>query len=204
MDASYADLAVYSDHRFDYDRFVNDMREAVNLPEEYHFLEIGTRDGGSALMALKTIHESKHPKRWLFTVDPYGSIPYMADATNDQYDDARYRVAQAVLSNAAYHFKLNHYMYRMLSTDFMDNWTKAPFYYENRQINSDSARFAFIYLDGSHDPNTVRLEFEWAQRHLAPGGLVCIDDERFYHVEAMEPVLKLCTNDGQMLHWRNE
>lgn len=121
------------------------------------FCEIGNREGGTLLMAMHHPH-STH----VIGVDPYGGLPYTlpGGAVTDQYDDAMYARMQRLVSASPVFAKLSHY--KLTSED----WIRLH----------GGGKYAFVYLDGRHDKQTVDMEIAFFSEHMADGGIICIDD----------------------------
>lgn len=137
---------------------------------EGDIIEIGTADGNSA----KVILDNMNGNKWFFTVDPYGNKPYKQAnemTTRYNYNDELYRKTIAELYQRACDKNYTHW--KIESLDFMKYYPKISFWSNGRKRKPI---FSFIYLDGDHDTETVKKEFEWAIQHLSTGGVVAVDD----------------------------
>jgi len=151
---------------------------AKKIEEDYIFCEIGTRAGDCSLQLLDVIKET-NSKRWLFTVDPYGTKPYRATTDMDargrvfDYDEQCQRNGMMTLSTFAFNNDLLHSHWRMTSKDFMDKIESIEFWHDGKQIDY---KFGFVLLDGEHYEGIVMQEFNWFKERLAVGGMIVIDD----------------------------
>uniref|UniRef100_A0A6M3L5C9 Putative methyltransferase n=1 Tax=viral metagenome TaxID=1070528 RepID=A0A6M3L5C9_9ZZZZ len=148
------------------------------IDNEYIFCEIGTREGNSAIQLLDAIKES-NKKRWLFTVDPYGTKPYRATTDMDargryfDYDEQCYRNGMMTLNTYTFNNDLLYSHWRMTSKDFMDKIESIEFWHDKKQIDY---KFGLVFLDGEHYEDIVMKEFEWFKDKLIDDGLIIIDD----------------------------
>lgn len=132
------------------------LRNLMSRAPTGPFLEIGNREGGSLLMAME------HPNSTTVDgVDPYGAIPYRIPngPITTEYDDAMHKRMLAVVSKSPCAGKLTHH--KMTSDEFMEEF-HGP--------------YAFVYLDGSHEPDVVGREIAYFSDRMLPGGIIVIDD----------------------------
>jgi len=168
-----------SDHPEGMDHLLGRVRELhERLPVNLSFLEVGSYQGETTCDIIRILRGSE---RWLFTVDPYGSKPYLLDGqfwAGDQtlYTDHTYRRAIRAMATAADEHAVNHAYYRMTSLDFFEVIRRFDFWYRGEIF---PLRFGFVYLDGAHEPATVRKEVEWLREHMREG-LIVVDD--WHHV----------------------
>ena len=166
-------ITKYCDHCVELDYFYNQVLErAIELPEEYPFLEIGTREGGTALLSLNAINDSGKKKRTLFTVDPYGNKPY--EGNSPDYNEDRRRIAMKVISDFCFEEKLNHNHFRLSSLQFYETWIRSNFWYNGELLPK---KFGFIYFDGDHSDENVFKELSMFVPLIHPKGLYTIDDQ---------------------------
>lgn len=169
-------------------------------------VEVGTNIGGSALLFGQLLelmygpHGTNIPSLW--TVDPYGSKPYVGghgDRPEDQppiYTDEFYQAMKANLHGAAYHA---HWL--MPSTEFFRRLHALPYWrpgektvgalevgsgatIELRVGESRAAQdCSFILLDGEHSADSIVCDlmgegpaFGGALKWLGPAGTVVIDN----------------------------
>ena len=150
-------------------------------------IEVGTRDGGSALMWLKLLHEiyGEDPP-CVFTVDPYGGKAY---GGYHDYDDAQYLLAKGALARYP-----NHAHFLLRSVDFFAPMAHRPYW--RHRIEHTIDNFTFVFLDGDHSCKTISEEVEallGPDRLLAVGGSIVIDNAD--HDGGVWPMLK--GYDGQ-------
>ena len=177
----------YSDHPNGLDEFYQmALRVACEAPEGVPFLEIGTREGGSAMVLLKAIKDSR-VSRALITVDPYGRKPYILEKDEkhpelvpegyreieiDHREDY-YRGAAWLLADFCFREKLDHFHFHIESADFMATYPMMKIWWEGRVLEQ---KFAFVYLDGEHNIQPVVNELNWFIPRMVENGIISIDD----------------------------
>ena len=183
----------YSDHQTGLEEFYEKaLRVACEAPAGIPFLEIGTREGGSALVLLKAIKDSR-VSRPLITVDPYGSKPYVLEKdikhpetvpvgfdfrTLDQCEQF-YRGAAWLLADFCFREKLDHFHFHIESADFMATYPMMKIWWEGKILEQ---KFAFVYLDGEHNVAPVINELNWFLPRMVKDGIIAIDDiEHIYN-----------------------
>lgn len=143
------------------------------------FLEIGTRRGGTALLILELIRR-RYNGAVLVTVDPYGDKAY--DDKPYQYGSRFYSDMKRLLADYP-----NHIHYYLTSKEFIAVRKRISYWFRGRR--GGFSKFSFIYLDGSHQPKTVKMEFSQLFPSLISGGIMLIDNTDLYHSE-MDKYLK--------------
>lgn len=175
----------YTDHAEGLEDVYNTaLRLSEELPEDYIFVETGTRSGGSALAILQAIKDSGRA-RWLFTVDPYGMKPYnIGNAVTNtlDYGEGHYRNAMKALSDYAYGNRLLHSHFRLKSLDWMRYFDECEFWYNGERMKP---KFGFAYLDGDHDPVTVTQEYEWLKSHTDDVAVI-VDDAHYLDRQVLD------------------
>lgn len=174
----YTDHALYLEHVYDVA-----FQRSMELPEDYIFIETGTRAGGSALAILQAINDSGKD-RWLYTLDPYGDKPYnVGDAvTQLWYGEDFYRTAMKVLADYAFEHKLNWAHFRMKSLDWMSTFSNTEYWYHAER---QKPRFGFAYLDGDHDSKTVEAEYKWLIER-SPEASIIVDDAHYLEKQTLD------------------
>ncbi|MCU0432164.1 MAG: class I SAM-dependent methyltransferase [Bacteroidia bacterium] len=67
--------------------------------------------------------------------------------------------------------------FRLTSDEFFESWANAHTLTDMRgQNHAAGGQFSFVYIDGNHDYDYCRRDFENAHRFLAPGGFILLDD----------------------------
>ena len=163
------------DHNSEIEYFYNSVFEvAKNTSPDALFLEIGTRAGGTALLALNAILDS-NIQRYLITVDPYGQKPYFAgeQAMGGIYGEDYSRVAMYEIAKFCNDYNLNHSHFRLESNDFMNMFESVKFWC-NGKINP--VQFGYVYLDGEHTEEAMFTELSWFLPKMVKNGLIVIDD----------------------------
>jgi Methyltransferase domain len=69
------------------------------------------------------------------------------------------------------------YAFRMLSDVFFENWQQQnTLTDELGRSFPTGGQFSFVYIDGNHDYDYCRRDFEHADQLLTPGGFILFDD----------------------------
>lgn len=137
-------------------------------------LEVGTWMGGTALVLLEMLEELYHAsdRPMLFTIDPYGQKPYAggdAPATAGLYGAGDYAMAKALLAPYPHHAHVH-----LEARTFYESLVGKAYWHggQKRPITS----FAFVLLDGEHAATSIAWEVQSFARHLAPGGVLVVDN----------------------------
>jgi hypothetical protein len=134
------------------------LRSRMDAAPKGAFIEVGNREGGTLLMALE------HPNCEVVTgIDPYGALPYKIPngPVTTEYDEAM-RLRMHALINAS---------------PLAD---RAAFYHgtsdEYAKLQGDWGSHAYVYLDGSHEPDVVAREIAYFSKLMAHNGVIVVDD----------------------------
>jgi len=130
------------------------------------FVEVGNREGGSLLLAMEHRNSTA-----VEGVDPYGGIPYRIPGgpITTEYDDEMHKRMLSLAGSSPAARKLRHH--KMTSDEYMAN-AEGP--------------YAFVYLDGSHEPDVVGREIDFFLPRLMPGGIIAVDDTETLPPEMLE------------------
>jgi len=165
----------FSDHRNTFDVMVHFAEVCQRFTNGEPILEIGTRQGGSAL-ALMNIFK----KRWFFTVDPYQEFYFENDDTvpgkGTKISMDLYRDAMALLAFEAKKLETNWTHYLMTDYDFMDITRYVKISIKGKWYFSDDIKYSFVYLDGPHSTEYVKNEISYFKDKMVTGGCIVIDD----------------------------
>lgn len=140
-------------------------------------VEIGTRNGGSALLFLRLlslVYKHWHPPL-LLTCDPYGGKPYAEGLQAEgqplaqPYWDENYLAMKKLLSPFA-----NHAHFLMSSHEFLAKVPDATYWYQGMECQFGS-RTAFVFLDGEHEAESVLTDLNLIFDLWHPG-LVVVDN----------------------------
>lgn len=166
-------------------------------------LEVGTRQGGSALLFLTLLNRIYEGgiKPCLFTVDPYGYKPYDSGIPGVEpapiYGDPDYLEMKQHLAPFAFH---SHF--KIESLDFFDRMYNCTYWHPGEEIyksktqegdfalgqRSRMGNLTFCLLDGDHNYRTIASELGhlWGGRNaltgsrinpwMNPKGTVCVDN----------------------------
>lgn len=177
----------YSDHQNGLEEFyLTALQVSSEAPEGIPFLEIGTREGGTALVLLKAIKDSRVP-RPLITVDPYGRKPYILEKDlrdpasvpegyrelEVDHSEEYYRRAACLLAQTCLIEGLDHFHFHIESGDFMETYPMMKVWWNQKVLDQT---FAFVYLDGEHNVAPVVKELKWFIPRMINGGIISIDD----------------------------
>ncbi len=187
----------YSDSKGDQRDFYNLVEYAAKTPKvkgQPPFLEIGTRRGGSALALLKII-EKMYPGTVLVTVDPYGNKPY--DGKPWKYGSDFYTEMKDLLSGYE-----NHIHYHMTSEDFIKIMDTVHYWFQGKE--HDFSKFSFIFLDGSHLPETVTFEYKNLFPRLIKNGFMVIDNTDFYEKRVQRFFNKEISGDFEVINTKDQ
>lgn len=140
-------------------------------------VEVGTRQGGSALMMLHSLEllysEEKLPA--LFTVDPYGWKPYQGGDIHPSqplprlYGESEYKHMKQLLADFP-----NHFHWPMESLIFCEIADRIRYWHRGMQCQVKN--LTFVFLDGDHDAGTIEKELVWFGNRLHPLGLIVVDN----------------------------
>lgn len=142
---------------------------------EYFFLETGTHIGDTGTRIIDAIAESRK-NRWFISVDPYGGKPYKlqdGEYTNLFYDETSYQRGMLRLYMHSFIRKVRFAHYRLKSQDFIKCWDGIEFWSDGSRARPE---FAFVFLDGEHNDETVKLEFDYFFPKVPSGGVISIDN----------------------------
>lgn len=135
-------------------------------------LEIGTRAGGSALLALS----SNPGLHTILCVDPYGSKPFrdMDGAVHNTFTDDLYRMASAMLTKYALDNNRVYIPFKMTSSDFFRIY--ADLWLEGTPTPLRDLKFSYVLVDGDHSDETVQMELDNLEKRMMPGGIILVDN----------------------------
>lgn len=147
------------------------VKQALDISPPGIFLEIGTRAGGTAMMAIKSKQSSV-----VFSVDPYGSKPYID--TNGIapfiYPDEMYRETLAKLSNLALQENKTFIQFKIPSQEYMSK--SLNMWIVGNETTTHNAKYSYVLLDGEHNDITVSQEIAFFSDKMQPGGVLLIDN----------------------------
>jgi hypothetical protein len=147
------------------------VKEALNLSPSGIFLEIGTRAGGTAMMAIKSQQSNV-----VLSVDPYGSKPYID--TNGiapfVYPDEMYRATLARLSALALQENKTFVQFKIPSQEYMSK--SLNMWIVGNEVTTHDIKYSYVLLDGEHNDVTVSKEIDFFYDKMQPGGILLIDN----------------------------
>ncbi len=133
-------------------------------------LDIGTRQGGSALLFLGLL-ELMGLSSMVFTIDPYGGKPYEGGdgAAVPLYDVPDYLVAKRVLAPFP-----NHAHWYCSSEMFLGGMACGNYWWQGTVRHIDS--YSFVFLDGEHTAQSVGNDLAVLWELMQPGASVVVDN----------------------------
>lgn len=147
------------------------VENAMRLAPKGIFLEIGTRAGGTAIMALRA-----NGSEMLISVDPYGSKPYID--TNGIapfiYPDEMYRSTLHKLSKEAVDTEKTFIHFKMPSQEYMTK--NLNMWILGKEIRTHDLKYSYVLLDGEHNDKTVSEEISFFSSRMVRGGVLLIDN----------------------------
>jgi hypothetical protein len=160
------------------------------MPAGLPVLEIGAHAGLSANILAYLLH--KHGRNVpVLSADPWivrgyldeqnpGETYLQALGGNAQISRPAYAdfICQSYLRNTRFFSPHNQpYGFRLTADAFFEKWSAAQSLtdLEGRSFIT-GGQLAFVYIDGNHDYDYCRRDFENAHRFLAPGGFILFDD----------------------------
>lgn len=165
------------------------LKEAVKRVKgvEGAIVEIGTRQGGSMMHIIDALNENQDSGRTVISIDPYGHIPYndgktlgtRYDYTNEMRNEAMQRLYGYVRG-----MEVNFLFFNLESTEFFSKFEHGvPVYEVEKRIET---RYAFAFLDGSHDFFDILEELLFFSKRMAAGAVVVVDDIDFEGVRVSD------------------
>lgn len=147
------------------------VKAALELSPKGIFLEIGTRAGGTALMALNAPQSEI-----LISIDPYGSKPYID--TNGVapfiYPDEMYRSTLFKLSKYAVEKNKTFIQFKLASQEYMAK--SLNLWLLGNECSTHDIKYSYVLLDGEHNDKTVSEEIEFFSTRMATGGVLLVDN----------------------------
>lgn len=178
------------------------LKYARELPPEYIFMEIGCWKGGSTMAIMQAVKDSGID-RWVWSVDPYGSMPFqLADEIQESADYNDTEVYPDAMYNMASYAKqlgVKHYHWRMTSDDFMKTVETIDFYDKGKPI---TPKFGFVYIDGAHNCYVVEREMLWLIDRMPKGDSMIVLDDLPYIDQHDVPIIKKAINEGLQDNFR--
>lgn len=149
------------------------------------FLEIGTRRGGSMQIIIDAAISTGQARTFV-SVDPYGNIPYQdrdGNVAKYDYTNAMKTAALRDLYGYAHEKGINLITFTLTDEAFFRAFRQGV------PVYSDAVRvtnlYAFAFLDGPHDTESVKHELAFLADRMAPGAEVVIDNYPFFDLKAV-------------------
>lgn len=203
----FSDEEVFGVDSQEYEILVNAVSKIKGV--EGALVEIGTRRGGSAKMIIDTLVQNGDTNRSMFCIDPYGNIeipctnlnmtlhnpdreiegdPQSKEITSTQrfdYDNTMRNRIIPSLYYYAYNAGLNFTFFCLEDTEFFNRYADGvPVYNEYKKMVNE---YAFFFMDGPHDNESVNKELEFFVPRMPKGAVIVIDDTWMYsHEEIVE------------------
>lgn len=161
-----------------------------NLPNDSPVLEIGAHAGQSANIICYLLRKFGKSNQ-VISVDPWIVRGYKDEQTSDatylenlagdpevnRVDFADF-IKDSYLRNTEFFSKSNlPYVFRNTSDEFFALLKSSDRIADlrNRELKTD-LRFSLVYIDGNHDYDFAKRDFENAHERLAEGGFILFDD----------------------------
>lgn len=147
------------------------LAEIMQKAPEGVFVDIGTRKGGSALLAL-----SQPQSDLVISVDPWGAKAYrmMDGSLSHEFDDIMAIETMDLVTSKARELHKTHMHYRMPSHDFLG--LDHTLWLGGKSSRLADMKFSFVLLDGEHTDEAVAKELELLEDRMVDGGVVLIDN----------------------------
>lgn len=155
------------------------------------FLEIGTRRGGSMKIIMDAAAATEQVRTFV-SVDPYGNIPYVdRDNHITKYDYTNAMKCETLSALYAYsgRFGFNLITFTLTDEAFFRAFRQGvPVYSETTKITNV---YAFAFLDGPHDTDSVAKELAFLADRTKTGAQVVIDNYQFFDLKAVREYAEL-------------
>lgn len=147
------------------------VKQALDLSPAGIFLEIGTRNGGTAMMAIRSKQSSV-----VFSIDPYGSKPYMdtRGVSPFIFPDEMYTETLAKLSALALQEKKTFVQFKLPCQEYMSK--SLNMWILGNEIATHNVKYSYVLLDGEHNDTTVSREIDFFSDKMQPGGVLLVDN----------------------------
>lgn len=138
------------------------------------FLEVGTRMGGTAILALDAPNCNT-----LISIDPYGSKPYQDPREANMlapfvYPDQMYLSTMQRLYSHALEVNKNFVHFKIPSQEYIKHDIKM--WFDGFEYDKSNTKFAYVLLDGEHNDETVKLEIDFFSKHMIDKGILLVDN----------------------------
>lgn len=177
------------------------LKYSKELPEDYIFMEIGCCYGGMTMLIMQAVKDSG-VDRWVWSVDPYGSMPFRLGTgilEEADYNESIYRRAMYNFATFAKQLGVKHYHWRMTSEDFMNTVESVQFWDKGTTI---TPKFGFVYIDGAHDGEVVEKEMLWLVDRMPKGkSMIGLDDVPYITMNN-KPIIEQAVRAGEVPEFR--
>lgn len=165
-----------------YDLLERAIARVQNVPGA--FLEIGTRKGGSMQIIIDAAIATGQDRVFV-SVDPYGHIPYNDGRGITRYDYTNEMKTRALadLYNYAHVRGVNLITFTLEDIYFFALFPKGFPVYEIERRRED--RFAFAFLDGPHDVDSLVRQFLYLVDKTEKGAQVVVDNIDLFDVNEL-------------------
>ena len=143
---------------------------------EGEYLEVGTREGGSALLRAAHMPDGAV----LVTVDPYGDKPFHGGPGLYGYSTEERALERLhVLPEHGIHWQA----WRMLSLDFFRLIVPLGYWHRGQHV---AYRWRTAFLDGDHSSQNVAAEILEVAERLVPKGSIVVDNANHEQAEGLD------------------
>lgn len=175
----------------EYDILADAVKSVNDIPGL--ILEIGTRKGGSMQIIIDALLDSGQENRHVLSVDPYGHIMYNTGkpfgVTRLDYTNDMKKKAMADLFTYVQGKPVNFIPICWTDEIFMQYFDKNGWSVYDTE-KTLFLYFAFAFLDGPHDTESVLNECRFMARNLSKGGHIVIDNIDYFDFEKIKDFLK--------------
>jgi len=144
--------------------------------------EIGTYQGGGMKLLMETFHSFEQTNRIFVAVDPYGDIVYH-DINGAHKCGYTNQVKNTFLKDIyTLSCDLNTYFlfFNMTDTQFFQRFKDGIPVYIDEELVYD--KYALVVIDGPHEINIVKSEFDFFKDRINKNGIIVFDDiEQYPH-----------------------
>ena len=153
-------------------------------------IEIGTRRGGGAVMIAEALERFNSTNRLFVCVDPYGHIEYQDTDGPPQTFDYTNAMRDETIPKLHEHIGgmgFNFIFLNMEDTEFFSRFPDGiPVYSYRKQIENN---YAFVFLDGPHAVEPIKLEIEYFLPKIPTGGIILFDDTNRYNHAVIDEII---------------
>jgi hypothetical protein len=169
---------------------IKDACVAVNEIEGL-VCELGSYQGGGLKLLMETFSEMNQRDRIFLSVDPYGDIPYhdINGIHSAGYTNNVKNMFLRDIHQLSYELNTYFLFFNMTDTQFFKRFSDGiPVYINEERIYN---KYALVIIDGPHEVNIVKDEFDFFKNRISTNGIIVFDDvEQYPHETIHEYILQ--------------